>query len=62
MPLSIKVGQIFTILTIINNDCTALLAWRFVVVKWRYIKYEAFYLFYLYRHTGRQRAVIHKLG
>jgi len=23
------------------HDCTALLVWRFIVVKWRYIKYEA---------------------
>jgi len=23
------------------HDCTALLVWRFVVVNWRYIKYEA---------------------
>ena len=29
------------------QDCTALLVWRFVVDKWRYIKYEAL-PFYLY--------------
>ena len=34
------------------HDCTALLVWRFVVVKWRYIKYEAlpFIQHYHYRH------------
>jgi len=36
------------------HDCTALLVWRFVVVKWRYIKYEAFYIDFLFPVASRQ--------
>ena len=37
------------------HDCTALLVWRFVVVKWRYIKYKALPFTFYSRVAGKIR-------